>query len=300
MESSLGLGDDELPAAYRGADAASLRGQKDALRLLRWGLRLGLIAAAGGITTWRVGDSQLDVLAGASTVAFALSLYLGVKVAADRAEDRWYLGRAAAESVKTLAWRYAVGGDPFPVLMPLPSSDELLTNRIHVVLTSAIDRVLDPAPGDQITQQMRSLREAPFDERQSRYIAGRIEQQRGWYLWKAELNAQSARRWGWFAAGANVVGFIGAGCRFLGWVEIDLLGIAAAAAGAGTGWAHLRQHRVLATSYALTAQELGLVRERLASVSDEATWALEVSDAEDAISREHIMWLARRGHPRLA
>jgi hypothetical protein len=32
---------------------------------------------------------------------------------------------------------------------------------------------------------------------------------------------------------------------------------------------------------------------------DEVRWAAFVSDAEDAVSREHMMWLARRGHPGL-
>jgi hypothetical protein len=67
-------------------------------------------------------------------------------------------------------------------------------------------------------------------------------------------------------------------------------------AGSATAWAQLKQHRILAPSYALAAQELSLVREKLAGIADEDAWSLEMSDAEDAISREHTMWLARHGH----
>ena len=32
------------------------------------------------------------------------------------------------------------------------------------------------------------------------------------------------------------------------------------------------------------------------AIASEDAWSLEMSDAEDAISREHTMWLARHGH----
>jgi hypothetical protein len=82
----------------------------------------------------------------------------------------------------------------------------------------------------------------------------------------------------------------------LGWIDIDILGVAAAGAAAGTAWIQLKQHRTLAASYALAAQELSLALVRLENARDDEHWALEVSDAEEAISREHTMWLARHGH----
>jgi len=44
-----------------------------------------------------------------------------------------------------------------------------------------------------------------------------------------------------------------------------------------------------------TARELSIIRDRIDWV-DEAEWPQFVSDSEDAISREHTMWLARHGH----
>ena len=93
-----------------------------------------------------------------------------------------------------------------------------------------------------------------------------------------------------------LIGFLGAAAKFLGWIDLDVLGVAAAAGGGVVAWVQVRQHRVLAQSYSIASQELGLARERLIAVADEDGWALEVSDAEDAISREHTMWLARHGH----
>jgi SMODS and SLOG-associating 2TM effector domain 1 len=52
------------------------------------------------------------------------------------------------------------------------------------------------------------------------------------------------------------------------------------------------------SAYRLTARELAIVRDRI-DTTDDTTWAAFVSDAEDAVSREHTMWLARHGHPGL-
>lgn len=77
-------------------------------------------------------------------------------------------------------------------------------------------------------------------------------------------------------------------------VDADLLGIASGAAASIAAWTGLRQYRSLAVAYALTAHELRLVRDSLPHAEDEARWAQVVSDAEQAISREHTLWRARR------
>jgi hypothetical protein len=41
-----------------------------------------------------------------------------------------------------------------------------------------------------------------------------------------------------------------------------------------------------------------IIRDRSEHVTEQE-WATFVSDAEDAVSREHTLWLARHGHPDL-
>jgi len=53
-----------------------------------------------------------------------------------------------------------------------------------------------------------------------------------WYAGKATASGDSARRWGAAAAASNLLGIAGSVARFLGWIEFDVLGIAAASAGA--------------------------------------------------------------------
>jgi SMODS and SLOG-associating 2TM effector domain 3/SMODS and SLOG-associating 2TM effector domain 1 len=292
------LGDADLPAAFRSGDLASLTGQRQALAQVRWTLWLGIIAAAAGIASWRVGEADLDVLAAVGVAAFIGALILTIRLRAQGSEARWYRGRAIAESVKTLAWRYAVGGDPFGSESTTDVDAEFV-QRVKDVIKGASDVWLVPIAGEQITDAMRDLRTRPLSDRRDAYITGRVNDQEGWYTGRAQANQRSAGKWSGIAVAMNVAGVAAAVSRLVGWTDVDLLGVAAAAAGGATAWAQLRQHHVLATSYALAAQELSLVRAKLRSVTDERAWALAVSDAEEAISREHTMWLAQHGHTSL-
>lgn len=290
------LSESTLPAAFRSADLASLAGQEHALSQIRWSLCLGILAAATGAVSWKVGERELDVVAAVGLLAFLGALVFTLRLGSEGYETRWYRGRAAAESVKTLAWRYAVGGDPFG-RATIPGLDERFLDRVNAVLHGATGLQLAPVTGEQITGEMRALRAQRLADRRSAYISDRVDDQERWYAAKAASNEASAKRWSAAAVAMNAIGVAGAFGRFAAFVDIDVLGIAAAAAGSATAWAQLRQHRVLATSYALAAQELSLAREKLRNVTNESDWALAVSDAEDAISREHTMWLARHGHP---
>ena len=52
---------------------------------------------------------------------------------------------------------------------------------------------------------------------------------------------------------------------------------------------------MLAASYAVADQELGAIEVTGPTINIESEWEVFVRDAEDAISREHTLWLARRG-----
>ncbi|HEL3238443.1 TPA: SLATT domain-containing protein [Stenotrophomonas maltophilia] len=55
-----------------------------------------------------------------------------------------------------------------------------------------------------------------------------------------------------------------------------------------------KRYSELAASYALTAHEIGVVEEQLAQVKGEREFSLFVGDAENAFSREHTQWEARK------
>ncbi len=70
-----------------------------------------------------------------------------------------------------------------------------------------------------------------------------------------------------------------------------------AVAAAFTAWAQIGRHDELRTSYALACQELLTIKSLAANVTTQEDLNNIVFDGEGAISREHTMWIAKRGEP---
>jgi hypothetical protein len=290
----------DLPATCRSADDLSARGQRRTKLLVRVELLALIGAGVAGLQSLRVGPARLDVLAAVAGVLFLVSLGAAAFRGLSRPEQAWYAGRAAAESVRTLAWRYAVGGDPFPASLGETEAAEALLGRLRGVLGELADLPLAPAGAQEreLTDAMRRLRAAPLAERRAVYRRDRVDDQITWYTAKATAHDRAATRWLTLSAAASAVGVVAAGLRVFEVIDLDLLGVAAACASAAIAWNQLGQNRNLVTAYRLTARELAIIRDRIPG-TDDAGWAGFVSDAEDAVSREHTMWLARHGHPGL-
>src|SRR5688500_7549214 len=104
--------DVDMPALFADADGASLRAQKQYLWQVRVDLSLILIASLFGALS--VGDTELKrAVAVGSAVAFGLSVIATAVLGIRRDDRKWFEGRAIAESVKTLAWRYSTKTEPF-------------------------------------------------------------------------------------------------------------------------------------------------------------------------------------------
>ena len=97
----------DFPALYRSADRESERAQRSYLRSLRVRLGALLVAAFGGALTLTTA-AGFQVGGGLAFLAFACALGAELFLARTNPLTTWYEGRAAAESAKTLAWRYMV------------------------------------------------------------------------------------------------------------------------------------------------------------------------------------------------
>ncbi|HUO39689.1 MAG TPA: SLATT domain-containing protein, partial [Mycobacterium sp.] len=131
-------------------------------------------------------------------------------------------------------------------------------------------------------------------------LSERIQNQEEWYSRKAKWNADRATRWVTTSIVLEFAGLLGGAAKafdktVFGWVDVDLLGVFAAAAAAATAWLQAKQHENLATAYGVTSQELAAVGSEVEMQTDETTWPQFVSTAEEAISREHTLWRASRG-----
>lgn len=284
----------DLPALFQSADRSSLQGQRRFLAATRFRLVMLVLAASSSLVGF--GEPGSAVVGWGAAGAFALALIAEISILVMRPERVWHEGRSAAESAKTLAWRYAVGANPFGIdELDIRRADELLLQRLKDVLRDLKNLELGAALGEeQITEAMRSLRSMSISERRQAYGVGRIDDQRAWYATSGARDERRARLWMMSMITLEILGVTFGVLRATGTLHIDLLGIAATIAGSIAAWMQVKQHQTQARAYFIAAQELAAIRSELASQQTEAEWASFVDSAEEAISREHVLWRASR------
>jgi hypothetical protein len=284
------LAKDDYPDLYRLADTVSMTGRDNTFGQTRWYLVALTVGALAGAVTWNVGSQ--DLMGWISVVAFLLSGGLTLWLALRKPAESWYQGRAAAESVKSLTWCYVTRANPFPA--GAANVDQAFIDRLRRIVRELNHLDATVTTGEQITDAMRQLRAASFARRRDAYVTGRIEEQRKWYADKADFHRTRARQLMWGAALSSVVGLVLGVLRAQEVIKLDLLGLFATIGAALVAESQLRQHSFNASAYALASQELGMAS-ALAKNAEEEVWPRLVGEAEEAISREHIMWCARNG-----
>jgi hypothetical protein len=281
-----------LPALFHAANTASVQAKQQLLRLTALSSAMVVLGAAGGAITVYVGSSPVDWGGVVAAVAFGVAALLELALLRRTPDHAWYDGRTLAESVIALAWKFAVGAEPFRV--DIQSADEaegLLVQRLRAMLVEGRQRALLPLAtvGAQVTPWMRSLRAAPLHERRHAYEQGRIADQAAWYADRAVRNERRARQWGAALVGVQAVAVVGATLKAVGTLRLDLLGVAGATAASIGLWTQVRQHDTLAHAYTVTAQELALISPGIEWQTDEASWSRFVEDTEAVISGEHVL-----------
>jgi protein-S-isoprenylcysteine O-methyltransferase Ste14 len=290
--------DSDLPPLYHAADASSLTAQNWFLTATQIRLFALLSAAAFGLFVWKSQNAPTDWAGVLAAVSFVVALLVETYLLRAKPERTWYEGRAAAESVKTLSWRYAVGAEPFDIVGKSEADvDDLFLSQLDGVLEVVKDLDLTPpeSGGEQISVEMRALRASPLVDRKRAYEEQRVGDQQSWYAKKARWNRTRAGRWTAAMLSVEVLGVVAGILKAVGVFEGDLLGFTGALVAAMTAWLQTKQHRALAAAYAVTALELASVRSKIARQTTESDWARFVADAEEAFSREHTLWKASRG-----
>ena len=271
-----------FPALYGAAEGASRSGQ-DAF-IVTTVIRLLMLCAAGVLAEFELNWAVVATF----VIALAVEIYLLIK----RPERGWYGGRAGAESVKTLAWRYSVGGNPFP---KDSDAEALFAQRLTEVLKDLRNVNLLTFGGEpRLTKEMQDTRGGSLEARKTLYRDERLLDQQRWYADRAKENAQRATVWIVLLIVLEVGALVAALLRAFGIVHLDLFGLVGAVGASVAAWLQTKQHQNLAAAYSVAAQELGIIAIGIDAVHDEPAWAKFVADAEEAMSREHTMWRARR------
>lgn len=289
-------GEPEFSSAWWTSDAYSGRGQRLHFRLLRLELVFVIVGALLGV-----------VSNDASRVMAALSFGLAIVMRAGRMRSNpvkhWYDGRAAAESAKTLCWRYAVGAAPFGLDQPAAEADARFGERLRDVVKASLESV-PPAkagtPAGQITEWMRVTRQLPLEQRKEIYQHHRIDDQFNWYGARAASAFRIGRRWSFVVLGLECLGVV---LAILSVLDLELfevvkpgalLGVVASLIAAAAAWTQARQYGNLASAYSMAQLELSTISDLLPVQRQESDWSEFVDSAEGAISREHTTWRASR------
>ena len=282
----------DMPALHDAANDASVDAQRQYLRLIKLDLAALLVGAAAGSVSLQ-DDNASSVIAIIALVTLIVALILTLVMQNKSYERRWYGGRAIAESVKTLAWRYMTRAEPFHD----QATDDLFLARLAQILALGANLGVDLSPEgeQQITTRMRALRAAELAQRRECYKLLRIQEQRKWYATKARISRSAERRFFTMMWLANVCAVIAA-ALMIKWptLRVNATGLFSTAAATLFAWLQVKRHQELAQSYSIAAQELAIVHDKAAGVSTEEQFASFVGDAETAISREHTLWIARR------
>jgi hypothetical protein len=279
------------------ADQASIDGQRRQMRMLRF--ELGIVIA--GALLGAIDHRTPRII---SAVAFVLAIVMRASRATSNPIADWHQGRAAAESVKTLCWRYAVGANPFGRDQDEADVDREFVQRLDDIMADLSGlHVLPPSESsdEQITPWMRETRALPLAERQEVYKVQRVDDQRHWYHAKAREAGTKSQRWGLAvllmecAGAAMAVISLGNMSGIGPFGPGTLLGVIASLIAAATAWTQAKQFSNLAAAYTIAHAELTSIRGLLARpIDDEVAWSAFVDSAEGAISREHTMWRASR------
>jgi hypothetical protein len=279
------------PALYRSSDELSASSQRKffgALCLHFACLLAAAVLSAVNSPLWPCAVLQVCVLLG----ALGCSVYLYAR----RPDRYWYAGRAVAESIKTLTWRFVSRAEPFDGDDPPAQAHFRQTLKAVIEQNQEVaEQLVSHLDGQQISEAMKTMRDASQEDRRRTYLDERVTEQLGWYAGKARSNRQAASAL--FAAlilvNAAAVVFAIARIEFpvaRFWPTDALVTLAASL----LGWMQAKRYSGLAASYALAAHEISLIREQAGGIVTEAELSAFIGDSENAFSREHTQWVARK------
>ncbi len=252
-----------------------------------------LLASATAISIFNSSEPEVAILQAMVLLgALGCAIYLFVA----RPDRHWYSGRAVAESIKTITWRYISKAEPFN------NSNEIDSYQFGEKLKAIVNQNKDVLgllnthlDGTQISKEMEAFRAASVEERLMRYKEKRIVEQQSWYANKARSNRKMVSKSFivLILTLAVSIFFSIAKIRFpstLYWPTDFFVTVAAGV----LSWIQAKRYQELAVSYSLTAHEISFIRQQANAYMTDTELSKFVGDAENAFSREHTQWVARK------
>jgi len=294
------ISENDFPAAFQAADGGAIRARRNYLWASRTDLILILLGTVS--TSWAIeSTSGRAFLAIVGAISLGLGLLATLFIKISDSEKTWFGYRAIAESLKTMTWRYITKTTPYDNALSAKEVDDLFTTQFGQILQMPRNQQVtlagDEGSGEQITKPMREVRDLDIKIRKALYVRDRIKDQQIWYTNNAKENAQKGSQMLIAVILCQAVA-MGAAILLVRWPDFNFNFASILSAGAATllAWLQLKRHQELAFAYGQAAHDLGLIVARERHITNDEELSLFVSDAENAISREHTMWLARRDY----
>lgn len=279
------------PSIYCSADELSLLSQKRFFLALTAHLVLLIFAAI--LSLVNISGSLIAIL---QLVTLLLVLFCSIYLFSLRPDRLWYAGRAVAESIKTITWRYISRAEPFQ------GDDINARTHFSKSLKAVVDQngeifraVTARLDAPQITQVMETMRSQPLEKRWNIYMQDRVGEQLEWYAKKASFNKGMSKK---FFKALIFINSIAVLCAIFRIVFSEQpfwpTDIFVATSASLLGWMQAKRYSELSASYALAAHEINFIKEQSDMPNNDQDFSLFVGDAENAFSREHTQWAARR------
>lgn len=285
---------DDYPALYGAANASAEDAQAQFLWLFRGNLICFIVV--GALSATNTNQPKIWLVCG---VLLIINFLLTLGIAFLKPERNWYAARAIAESVKTATWRYICRAEPFKTT----NEDQALlqfSNKLREIFEqnrTYSAKFTHSLAGQQLPKNLIGVRKSDLNFRIGFYRDYRVIEQKSWYSTKSSSNRSASKFW---LGSTLIIMGIAITFHFIRAFETEwnywpgdvLVSIALSM----LAWIQTKRFRELAESYSLTAQEIAMIEVALLSVRTEEEFSNFVTDSENAFSREHTQWAARKDH----
>lgn len=287
--------DKDLPGLFQSADTASIKEQQKFFKGIFWYLILLIVAA---LFAFFADDYPNPIFKIISTVLFLLTLFIMVWLRVSRPDDIWYNGRAVAESVKTRSWRWMMRAEPYF------DCDNIEIVRKHFVIDlktilkqneNLIGKLgISASLEEPISAKMIEVRMLNLSDRFNFYRQERITNQAIWYTNKSKFNEKRAKMWFWTTVSIHALAILLLLYNIYDPNAKLPIEVVAVAASSVLTWLQAKKHNELSSSYSLTAHEIILIKSEINIIETEEDLSEYIMNCENAFSREHTQWCARK------
>lgn len=282
----------DYPQLYRAADNLSIQHQKE-----RFGLLFGYLSSLviGSVVSifcnGTIGNSISLLLFILSATLFAIS-----KI--HNPLELWYNGRAVAESVKSMTWKWMMKAEPYQEIESETAISNL-KNDLHCLLQqnkTLFSHYQDEDDGFYcISERMKEVRNSNAKDRLSFYNRNRVKNQLNWYRMKAK------RFHNLYIIYSSTVAFFYAAIIVLMIINISKpnvslpIELVSAFVTSIVSWMEAKKYNELSCAYSLAVNDISIINANMleGNVADNDV-SEYVINSENAFSREHTQWFARK------